>query len=345
MNIVADKLQELLGQQDDPTIRAKTWDLYLAYVAEHMTHDAQTEKAGYYRRPHATTFTSFAGCNREIAFKALGYTSDSPPDWRGQNTFALGHMIEAWLKALLEQTNVPTFSGASFEVPGWVIDYESWHYPTKVHPDGLIILTPEQRDELVHCSPEGSMYPTQLMALEIKSISGNGFKYLRDTGVQAAKPAYYDQMQIEMKASGANCALLLVQCKNTGALLEQVVWQDDDAFDALTYTFNQVYLKEDPFLFPAPYSTERVCESFPGKVKGKKPAEERAAELGVEAYPNVSEKNGRTYGWKVPVGEKLGYPCAYCGFRKQCYGNSGYTLREDWSDEEDRYIVWAIPGE
>jgi hypothetical protein len=303
VNFVTDAIKEFLDAMT-PVYEELLWRRYVKFVQQHVNFQRIANEEGYYERAHATTFASFSACKRQVAFEAYGYSQDNPIDWRGKNTFATGHMIEAWIKALQLMIGQSLETRTSFPVPGWVTPEG---YQIFAGPDAIIELTPEQHD---YFYDKHALHIYKICE-EIKSISHKGFEQWVATGVQSSKPGYYDQAQIYMAATGLEACLFVVENKNTGDLHEELVLSNTRRFDELTDLFNDVYELGDPFAFDRPAHLE--LEPITTYHRGK-----NAPDTTNELIPN-DNKNGTRIGWYEVVGHKLTWQCGYCDYRDSCW--------------------------
>ena len=288
------------------------WEMVETKIAEHVASNTHAVTSGYFTRPHATTFCSFASCRREVAFKALGYPT-KPIAWRTRNTFANGHMLEAYLKAVLSCAGLDYDDKTSYPLDGFVTPDG---YQVCVTPDAMITQTEAMRDMVAD--------PDLWLCTEIKSISDAGFDKWEREGVQSSKPGYYDQAQLEMYGTGSTMVCFLVINKNTGKLHEQIVHRDNYRIEQLKDLFVDIFANQDPFDLPAPHGLQDVTQRFRGQ-KTKDEADALAL-LHNSTAMQWLDVRGRHIGWEVLVDRKLPWQCSYCDFNVQCWEHRGYTL-------------------
>jgi hypothetical protein len=325
-----DRVKDVLSRMDTPRINERVWQWYRVYVYKHITRAEQQQAAGYFSRPHATTYCSYANCKRHVAFAARGYLR-LPIDWRTQNVFAFGHITEAWAKAILNTAlRDRLYDAGAHDLPGWIVN----GHQVKVQPDALIDLTHTER-KLIQDADERRRFPDPVIAIEIKSISTNGFDTWQRTGINS-KPGYYDQAQLEMYGTGAMACLFFTFCKNDGRMLMETVWRDHERILELCDLFTDTCVLP-PNNFDPAHGPVAQYEFFRGSKKGKVEAEKVANGRPITARTG---ETGRISGWNLEIGKVLPWQCRYCDFRVQCYSMNGYTLREDITDKNE-FVIWC----
>ena len=302
------RLQEYLqvGVGEDGIERAQLWGTIAEEAALLSGRLRQAELTGYYSKAHATSFCSAFSCMREVAFQAGGYTQTNRPDWRAQNVFLTGYAAEVKLKALLIHAGFKLDTAVSFPLPKWVTpDGHQVH----VQPDGILELNDDERAAFfdIYGWASGAR-----VAIELKSIASKGFYRVQSHGLQAEKPGYYDQAQLEMKGSGCWTCIVLLENKDNQELMEAVVDLDRKRCEELYWLFKDVYSKGDPFAF------DRVCA--PEDVVIYKSKKNAPDPLPANAIPR-QDKNERVYGYDIPTGESQlpWWPAAYCPYRELCW--------------------------
>ena len=301
--VIVKRLQaalEHIGQNEGA--RASLWGIIASYTEDLYGYMLEATRTGYYSKPHATDFCSFAQCSREVAFSGLHIERSNPPDWRGQSTFVTGYLIECKLKALMDYAGF-IFDSMAYDLSGWVTPEE---HQIKVQPDLTLEVNKELREEI------DRVYNVDVVTftpVELKSISANGFEFVQNQGTRIAKPGYYDQCQLEMVGTGAPSCLILYENKNDGSFHEELIPFDKRRYDELYWLFVDVFKKGDPLAFPRTHDLEAITEFH----RGKHPP--------VGAGPAIPRygKNDDIYGWDVVTGRALKWQCDYCGWRNECW--------------------------
>jgi hypothetical protein len=281
-------MEQFMGCISDDEIRAGFWQTYVRQAEKLAEFMAKVAKTGYYKRAHATTFCSAFGCPRGVAFAALGWEGDNPPDWKGQSIFTTGYAVEIKLKTMLEHAGFSLEPEQAYELPEWVTpDGHQIH----VQPDGVLRLLPQDQEEFFE---EFGFYPEDRIVIELKSISDKGFARLAGwwakrgmaKGIVANKPGWYDQAQLEMAGTGAYGCVFIVENKNGQHLYQEAVQFDKVRYEELCWLFRDVYKHKDPFHFDVPDHLQ------PGK-----------------------EKDGK---------QPLKWQCLYCSYGPSCWEHEGF---------------------
>jgi len=280
--MIIDRIQDLMAAPD----MASIWTRYAAVAKTHAAQQLEAQISGYYDRPHATTYCARYGCRRQTAYKAH-MIPGKPIQWRGNNTFAFGYAVEILVKAQLAELDIDFKDHKSFPLH-WNLDGRA------------ICVSPDCYD--VHL--DGQVY-----VVEIKSMASGTFERLEREGLRSTIPGYYDQVQLEIAATGSDAGIIVVENKNTAALYEECIQPDELRLAELDALFLQVHDAGTPEEIERAFGlAERTLYH-----RGKTPP------TTINPLREKHDKNGRLIGHNEVVALCLPWQCRYCGWNARCW--------------------------
>ena len=291
--MIVDKIQELMGNPDldMPSI----WLRYAKIAGAHAAQQLWADREGYYEGPHATNYCPSYGCKRKSAYK-IHKVEGEPFQWRMFNTFGLGYCVELFIKAQITELGIDFEDLRSFPLH-WQLDGEP------------IMCSPDLYN--VHLSDD----PNYTYVVEIKSAASGSFDKVEREGIRSAYPHYFDQVQLEIAATGAHAGILVMENKNTAHLYEEVIEPDRLRLAELDKFFLDVH-SGPPEQFERPFAlVERTLYHRGGTPpQTNRPLREKF------------NKNGATIGWYEVLPEAdLPWNCGYCAWKHTCWAPATIT--------------------